>query len=151
MEFRAEMDGHTVIMDAAERVGGENHGPIPKPLILTALTGCTGMDVAAILRKRGKPLRSFLLKAEGELTRGMPVEYASIHLVYEMEGEPDGRTDALEAVDLSQTKYCGVSHMLKKIMPVTWEVRYNGETAFDNRTGPASAPGAAAGPATAAA
>ncbi len=32
---------------------------------------------------------------------------------------------ALDAVMLSQEKICGVSSMLKKIIPVTWEVIYN--------------------------
>jgi putative redox protein len=51
MQFNSAIDGHTVIMDAPERVGGEDTGPIPKPFVLTALSGCTGMDVVAILRK----------------------------------------------------------------------------------------------------
>jgi len=135
MEFQAEVDGHKVIMDAPERVGGEDHGPIPKPFVLTALTGCTGMDVVALLRKRGKTLRAFRLHASGELSRSTPIEYVSIHLTYEMDGDEADREAALEAVDLSQSKYCGVSHMLKKILPVTWEVRYNGAIAFTN--GPA--------------
>jgi putative redox protein len=133
MEFQAEVGGHKVIMDAPERAGGEDHGPIPKPFMLTALTGCTGMDVVALLRKRGKTLAGFSLHASGELGRGMPIEYASIHLLYAMEGDESDREAALEAVTLSQEKYCGVSHMLKKIIPVTWEVRYNGALAFTNR------------------
>lgn len=136
MEFLAEVNGHTVIMDAPERAGGDDHGPIPKPFVLTALTGCTGMDVVALLRKQGKSLRAFRLHASGELSRGVPIEYASVHLVYEMEGDEADRQAALEAVDLSQSKYCGVSHMLKKIIPVTWEVRYNGAVAFTNRPDP---------------
>ena len=32
-------------------VGGENTGPRPKPLLIAALTGCTGMDVVSILKK----------------------------------------------------------------------------------------------------
>jgi putative redox protein len=36
-------------------------------------------------------------------------------------------------VTLSQEKYCGVSAMLKKIIPVTWEVVYNGKTIFTNK------------------
>jgi putative redox protein len=39
----------------------------------------------------------------------------------------------LQAVTDSQEKYCGVSHMLKKIMPVTWQVTYNGTTIFNNK------------------
>ena len=43
MQFNALVNGHTLVMDGPEKVGGENNGPIPKPFVLTALTGCTGM------------------------------------------------------------------------------------------------------------
>jgi len=33
---------------------------------------------------------------------------------------------ALEAVRLSQTKYCGVSSMLSKAFPIRWELLVNG-------------------------
>jgi putative redox protein len=59
MQFNALVNGHTIVMDAPERVGGEDNGPIPKPFVLTALAGCTGMDIAAILRKAGKPVDDF--------------------------------------------------------------------------------------------
>ena len=31
MQFNALVNGHTIIMDAPERVGGEDNGSIPKP------------------------------------------------------------------------------------------------------------------------
>ena len=40
---------------------------------------------------------------------------------------------ALQAVNDSQEKYCGVSSMLKKALPVTWEVSYNGSPIFSNK------------------
>lgn len=137
MQFNAAVDGHTVIMDAPERAGGDDYGPIPKPFILTALSGCTGMDVVALLRKAGKPVDGFSLKVTGEVSSKPPIEYTAVHVVYEFNGPAENRKAALEAVTLSQEKYCGVSHMLKKIMPVTWSVNYNGERIFTNATGSA--------------
>lgn len=51
MAFETEISGHKFLMDANESVGGEDNGPRPKPLLIAALTGCTGMDVASILKK----------------------------------------------------------------------------------------------------
>ncbi|HLP42370.1 MAG TPA: OsmC family protein [Fibrobacteria bacterium] len=127
MQFNADVNGHTVIMDAPERVGGDDHGPIPKPFILTALSGCTGMDVVTLLRKAGKPADTFSLKVTGEISSKPPIEYTAIHIVYTFTGPAENREAALDAVTQSQEKYCGVSHMLKKILPVTWEIFYNGE------------------------
>jgi putative redox protein len=133
MQFNALVNGHTIVMDAPERVGGEDQGPIPKPFILTAVSGCTGMDIIAILKKAGKQVAGFNMKVEGEISKQAPIEYTAIHIIYEFEGEAEDAADALNAVTLSQEKYCGVSHMLKKIIPVTWEVAYNGRTIFSNK------------------
>ena len=133
MQFNALVNGHTIIMDGPERVGGEDNGPIPKPLVLTALSGCTGMDVISILRKAGHEVRNFTITVTGEISKQIPIEYVAMHLVYDFEGNEEVKNVALKAVTDSQDKYCGVSHMLKKIMPVTWDVVYNGEIIFSNR------------------
>ncbi len=133
MQFNALVNGHTIIMDAPERVGGEDNGPIPKPFILAALSGCTGMDIVAILRKAGTEVSDLNIRVTGELSKQAPIEYVSMHVVYEFKGEQAHEAAALDAVQLSQEKYCGVSHMLKKALPITWEVQYNGVKRFDNR------------------
>ncbi|HTQ65867.1 MAG TPA: OsmC family protein [Puia sp.] len=133
MQFNALVNGHTIIMDAPERVGGEDRGPIPKPFVLTALSGCTGMDVISLLRKQGKELEDLSLKVSGEISKQPPIEYISAHIIYEMKGGIEDEKAALDAVMYSQEKICGVSHMLKKIIPVTWQVIYNGREIFNNQ------------------
>ena len=133
MQFNALVNGHTIVMDGPEKVGGEDQGPIPKPLVLTALAGCTGMDIAAILRKVDKNPEDFEMKVTGEISKKPPIEYITIHVVYNFKGKVENDEAALKAVTDSQEKYCGVSHMLKKAMPVTWEVNYNGKQIFNNK------------------
>ena len=133
MQFNALVNGHTIIMDAPERVGGEDHGPIPKPFVLSALSGCTGMDVVAILHKAGKEINNFDIKVSGEISKQPPIEYVSIHVVYDFTGPVENKEAALKAVMDSQEKYCGVSHMLRKIIPVTWDVTYNKTLIFSNQ------------------
>lgn len=132
MQFNAMVNGHTIIMDAPERVGGEDNGPIPKPFVLSALSGCTGMDVVNLLRKQGKELNDLNVKVSGELSKQAPIEYTSVHVIYEMKGNDDDEQAVYDAVMQSQEKICGVSHMLKKIMPVTWQIFYNGKEIFNN-------------------
>lgn len=133
MQFNALVNGHTIVMDAPEKAGGEDHGPIPKPFILTALAGCTGMDIAAILRKANKYPQSFDMKVIGEISKKAPIEYIAIHVIYDFKGEEANKEAALQAVTDSQEKYCGVSSILKKALPVTWEVNYNGLPIFNNK------------------
>jgi len=132
MQFNTLVNGHTIIMDAPERVGGEDNGPIPKPFILTALSGCTGMDIVAILRQQQQEVKELNIRITGELSKQKPIEYISMHVVYDFKGEEALREAALDAVTTSQEKYCGVSHMLRKALPVTWEVHYNAVKIFDN-------------------
>ncbi|MEO8763471.1 MAG: OsmC family protein [Ginsengibacter sp.] len=133
MQFNALVNGHTVIMDAPEKVGGEDNGPIPKPFVLTALAGCTGMDIAAILRKADKNPHCFDMKVIGDISKRQPIEYIAIHIIYDFKGADENKEAALNAVMDSQEKYCGVSSMLKKALPVTWEVNYNATTIFNNK------------------
>ena len=133
MQFNALVNGHTIIMDGPEKVGGEDNGPIPKPFILTALAGCTGMDVAAILRKAGKDPDNFDMKVIGEISKRAPIEYIAVHVIYDFKGIEKNKEATLNAVIDSQEKYCGVSNMLKKALPVTWEIIYNGVQTFNNK------------------
>ena|ERR1035438_3036977 len=133
MQFNALVNGHTVVMDAPERVGGEDAGSIPKPFVLTALSGCTGMDIVAMLRKSQKEVKELDIKVTGELSKQPPIEYVAMHVIYEFKGDESCKDAAIDAVTLSQEKYCGVSHMLKKALPITWEISYNGRQVFDNK------------------
>lgn len=133
MQFNALVNGHTIVMDAPERAGGEDNGPIPKPFVLTALSGCTGMDVVSLLRKAGKEISDFEIRVSGEISKQAPIVYTAIHLAYDFTGPLENREAVLQAVTDSQEKLCGVSNMLKRIMPVTWEVHYNKESIVNNR------------------
>ena len=134
MQFNALINGHTVVMDAPERSGGEDTAPIPKPFVLAALSGCTGMDIVALLRKSNNPVDDLNMIVTGELSKQAPMQYVSIHIRYDFKGNENSKEAALKAVTDSQEKYCGVSSMLKKAIPLTWEVNYNGNQLFNNKT-----------------
>ncbi len=132
MQFNTLIDGHTVMMDAPERSGGENNAPIPKPFVLTALSGCTGMDVVALLRKQNIVLDNFDIKVIGELSKQAPMQYVAMHIIYNFSSDETHHNAILQAVNDSQEKYCGVSAMLKKALPVTWEISINSKVVFNN-------------------
>jgi putative redox protein len=133
MQFNTLINGHAVIMDAPERSGGEDTGPIPKPFVLAALSGCTGMDIVALLRKENQSIDDLSMTVTGELSKQAPMQYVSIHVQYIFKADAVAKEAALQAVTDSQEKYCGVSSMLKKAIPVTWEIIFNGETVFNNQ------------------
>ncbi|MPL93193.1 Protein YhfA [bioreactor metagenome] len=125
MAFEAEVSGHKLIMDAPDAAGGEDQGPRPKELMMAALLGCTGMDVVSILDKMRVEYDSLDIRIESELTEENPKHYSAMHIIYSFRGK-DLPMDKLEkAVMLSQDKYCGVSVVYRKAMPVTHEIRVN--------------------------
>lgn len=125
MAFEADILGHVVRMDADAASGGADSGARPKPLLLAALAGCTGMDVVSLLSKMRQPLSFFDLKVEGELTEEHPKRYASMVLVYRFKAS-DGldAEKVLKAVTLSQEKYCGVSATLRGSVELSWRIEY---------------------------
>ena len=125
MAFEAEMDGHKIVLDATPEVGGKDLGPRPKPFMLLALVGCTGMDVISILNKMGQEVSWFNVRVEADQTEEHPKHYTSYHIIYEFKASDDlNRKKVDKAISLSQDRYCGVSHVFKKVSPVTHQVDY---------------------------
>ena len=128
LSFDIEQDGHHIIVDADEKVGGEGKGPSPKGLLISGLVGCTGMDVASILRKMKINYDKLELSAETEYTDVHPKVFKDIVMKYYVTGNPDlDRAKIKRAVELSMIRYCGVTEMLKKNSDIQYIIYLNGE------------------------
>ena len=123
MAFEVEINGHKIILDADEKVGGSNKGPRPKPLMLAALGGCTAMDVVSILRKMRVNFETVNVKVEGELTEEHPKHFYKMHITYEFTGNGMPLKKLEKAVNLSQNRYCGVTYSYMKAMEITHEIK----------------------------
>jgi putative redox protein len=122
--FVAKADSnHWVIMDGPEDFGGSNSGTRPKELLLIALGGCTGSDVAAILKKRKAPIVSFEMNISGNESEEHPKVFTDIHIEYVFYGDGIDPADIERAIEMSTTKYCSVSAMLKASVKITHSYR----------------------------
>ncbi len=138
MQFAATSgSGHTVVMDSAPEVGGQNQGVRPMELVLAALGGCTGMDVVSILNKMRVPYTAFRLDVHGERASEHPKVYEKITLQYVFEGDGGQEEKFVRAVTLSQDKYCSVSAMLAKTASLETQVILNGAIIFSRVSQPA--------------
>ena len=122
MAFEAEVNGHKIILDATEKVGGKNRGPRPKPLTLVSLAGCTGMDVVSILAKMRVKFDSFNVEVEGIMTDIHPKYYETIILKYIFKGNDLPMAKIEKAINLSQDRYCGVTAMLSAKSEIKHEI-----------------------------
>lgn len=132
MRFEASAAGHAAPMDTKTPIG-EDTAMNPKEYLLTGLCGCTAMDVAAFMRKYKQVVKTFEVRVEAEKSNEHPVVFTQAHLTYSFTGENLDKEKIKEAIHLSKTKYCGISAMLSKAFPITFQVDINGETVEDSR------------------
>lgn len=125
MAFETEVNGHKITIDANESVGGNNTGPRPKPLMMVALAGCTGMDVVSILKKMRVEYDNLEIKVEGELTEEHPKQFSKMKVIYIFTGTNLPLDKIQKAVNLSEERYCGVSVSYKKAMEIEYEIVLN--------------------------
>jgi len=126
MAFEGQAGNYAVPMDAKTPIGKES-APTPKELVALGLGGCTAMDVIALLKKYKMPPKAFRVDVDIQTSTGVqPAVFERALLEFVVEGEVDP-AKLIEAVSLSQTKFCGVSAMLAKAHPIDYRIVLNGK------------------------
>ncbi len=110
---------HWVMMDGRDSAGGEGAASTPKELMLMALGGCTSMDVIPILKKMRIKLDAFEVNLTGNAREEHPQVFTDIHIEYVFYGDAIPEADVQRAIELSTTKYCSVSAMLRDSVKIT--------------------------------
>ncbi len=114
---------HAVVLDSKRDVGGFESAPSPMELLAISLMGCTAMDVISILKKMREEVVDFRIFFEGKRAEEHPKVFTEIKLIYQFKGKNLKYENVKKAVELSQEKYCSVSHMLKKAAKIEYEIR----------------------------
>jgi putative redox protein len=112
--------GHAVPIDTTPE---HKAAPSPMELVLTALCGCTSVDVVSILEKKREPIEGLTVSAEAEQAPAPPRTFTRIHLTYRIKGKVNQKA-AEDAVSLSKNKYCSVSKMLEKAAMIDYSIEY---------------------------
>lgn len=124
MLFHAENPGGSLKIDADVANGGSGEGLRPKALMLTALAGCTGLDVASLFKKMRIVVEGIEIDVQAELTEVQPTYYDKVKVIYKFYGKDFEKEKIEKAVKLSQDKYCGVSEMFRKFSELSYEILY---------------------------
>lgn len=97
----------TMDADAPE----DDESPGPKEALLASLAGCTGMDVASILRKKRQAVATYEIGVEGDSAAEHPRVFVEIRVEHRVTGKV--LPEALRrSIELSSTRYCPVNAML---------------------------------------
>ncbi|GIV98501.1 MAG: osmotically inducible protein OsmC [Herpetosiphonaceae bacterium] len=114
------------------RLDGDKHaGPSPMELVLMAEAACTAMDVISILKKKRQEVTGFEVRVEAGRRDEHPKIYTAMVITYIIRGHNVDPQAVERAIELSITKYCSVSAMLKDTVPVTtrYEIVPSGDVA----------------------
>jgi putative redox protein len=118
MEFESWQDHNHILMD-----GDRKNGFSPKILLLSALAGCSGIDVVEILHKMKVKFTDLEIDVETTQTDTPPKVFRDIHIIYKIKTGKENENKVKKAIDLSLDKYCGVSSMLKKHSPIHYQIK----------------------------
>ncbi|MBF2758700.1 MAG: OsmC family protein [Ectothiorhodospiraceae bacterium AqS1] len=115
--------GHAMVIDGAAEAGGRNIGLRPLEAMLIGLGACSAFDVVTILRKSRETIGDCRVEIEAERADSIPAVFTRIHLVFIVSGR-DIRAAAVErAVELSASKYCSATQMLRGSVEISHEYR----------------------------
>ena len=107
--------GPVIVLDhALPEEDRQEGGPRPMELLLIGLAGCTAMDVISILKKKKQDVTGFEVAVEGLQAAEHPKYYTDITVVYRVTGRSVDPKAVDRAIELSETKYCGASAMLRE-------------------------------------
>ncbi|SFR37158.1 putative redox protein [Robiginitalea myxolifaciens] len=117
--------GKTLKIDAGPEDGGQGDGLRPKALMLSGLAGCSGLDVASLIKKMRLEVDDFRMETRGELSDSHPQTYTKVTLEYHFTGGNLNREKLEKAVELSVEKYCGVFAMFRDFAEMNTELFFH--------------------------
>ncbi len=117
-----DSSNHKVQIDASPNQGGKDKGTRPMDLVLSALGGCSSIDIGLILKKQKQELKDFKVQITAEREDSIPSVFKKINLHFVLSGNLQEKK-IQNSIDLSLKKYCSVA----KILEPTAEIYYSFE------------------------
>lgn len=117
--------GNNLIIDIAVEDGGEGRGYRPKALMLSSLAGCSGLDVASLIKKMKLEVAEFTIETIANMTEEHPKVYDKVTIEYRFKGPNLDEKKLQRAVDLSIEKYCGVMEMFRQFAELEIKTVFN--------------------------
>jgi putative redox protein len=117
--------GHNLFIDAGPENEGHGEGYRPKALMLSGLAGCSGLDVASLIKKMKLDVDDFKIDIEANLTDEHPKYYDKVIMNFHFYGDHLNEKKLQKAVDLSIEKYCGVMEMFRRFANIQINTFFN--------------------------
>lgn len=125
--FLAEQDNQKYYLGAGDETGVSNKGIMPKTMLLSALAGCSGMDVVSLLKKMRVSGYELQINVSASSIEEHPQVFKDIKMTFQFEGKELPIDKIRKSIDLSVNRYCPVHAMLSKAVPINTEIIIDGE------------------------
>lgn len=125
MAFESHLPDGIIKIDVAKEQGGDDLGMRPKALMLSSLAGCSGLDVASLMKKMRLTVDDFCIETEGSLTDEVAAQYHTVVVKYIFTGTKLDEEKLTKIVNLSVEKYCGVLKMFESFADIKTEIIFN--------------------------
>ncbi|MDY6846901.1 MAG: OsmC family protein [Chloroflexota bacterium] len=109
-----DSSGHSVVLSTTK----EDMGMKPSELILSALAGCSSVDVVNILAKKQSPLTHLEVNVTAEQDEDPPWAFRKIYMKFIVKGKGLTDKNVAQAVELSEEKYCSVAATLRGVAEI---------------------------------
>jgi putative redox protein len=112
--------GHSIFMEGSPEWGGEEIAMRPMEVLLSALAGCSSIDIVSLLKKMRQDLDDLTLEVNGERAENsVPAVFEKIHLHFILKGNLD-ESKVIKAIQMSVEKYCSVAKMIENTAKISW-------------------------------
>jgi putative redox protein len=123
MLFESTNPGGNLLISDGEEPNQDAYKP--KALMLASLAGCSGLDVASLLKKMRAEVDEFTIDVEANLTDEHPKFYDKVKVIYNFFGTEFKKDKIEKSVKLSVDRYCGVMEMFRRFAEISIEIKYH--------------------------
>jgi putative redox protein len=121
----SDEDGHKIVMDGSQSIGGNNEGFSPMRMLLAAVGGCSAIDVIMILKKQRQQFDFFEVEVVGVSEKIEDYTlYREVDLHFILKGNVE-RSKVERAIQLSLDKYCSVAKTLAHTAKINFKLSLN--------------------------
>lgn len=106
---------HSVVLSTPD----EGIGIKPSELLLIALAACSSVDVVEILAKKRMTLTHLEISSSAEQDQDPPWTFRKIHMHYKIGGKNLTEKAVVQAIQLSEEKYCSVAATIQATAHIT--------------------------------
>ena len=100
--------GNSLTLDAPQTEGAAFDGFMPGDMLLTAIAGCSGIDVVNILIKQRQEVTGLEISVTGRQNPDPPWAWEDVDIHYVLRGRGVSQHLVERAIDLSENKYCSI-------------------------------------------